>query len=107
MGLGAGGRMRQNIVPDPHGGPDTWDVDNAHTVHVHIVNSEHFAHITGHAPPPTPVDARTYTQNGFPWFSHYTEQGGDVKPGERLKGVRSVPELDIPPHQIVAAVPSP
>ena len=102
MGLGAGGRMRQNIVPDDHG-VETWDVERTRTVAVHIVNSERFRAITGHEPPPTPVDARAYTQAGFPWFSHYSEQGGDVKPGKRLKGVRSVDELEIPPHQVVPA----
>ena len=39
MGLGAGGRMRQQIYPDPHG-VDTWDLDNYGRVFVHIVNSQ-------------------------------------------------------------------
>jgi hypothetical protein len=102
MGLGAGGRMRQNIVPDTHG-VDTWDLDKAMTVDVHIVNSLRFRAITGHEPPPTPVDARTYTEHGLPWFSHYSEHGGDVKPGRRFDDVRPVSELDIGPDQVVPA----
>ena len=38
MGLAAGGRMRQQLYPDPHG-IDTWDQDNYGRVFVHIVNS--------------------------------------------------------------------
>jgi len=93
MGLGAGGRMCQEIYPDEHG-IDTWDADRHGRVHVHIANSMAFREITGHEPPPTPVSADQYTRAGLPWFDLYDEGRGDVAPADALRNVRSVRELD-------------
>ena len=41
MGLGAGGRMRQKVYPDPHG-LRAWDQTDFARLPVHIVNSEMF-----------------------------------------------------------------
>jgi len=51
--------------------------------------------ITGEEPPPTPVSAATYAEHGLPWFSLYDEGRGDLTPSEKLKGVRSVREIDV------------
>ena len=59
MGLGAGGRMRQKIYPDPHG-IDTWGSDDRARVFVHLADSMMWRQITGEEPPPTPVTAATY-----------------------------------------------
>jgi hypothetical protein len=93
MGLGAGGRMRQEIYPDEYG-IETWDLGRSRTVNVRIVNSEVYREITGEAPPPTPVSARTYTEYGFPWFDLYDEGRGDVAPSPVLAGVKSVSAID-------------
>ena len=93
MGLAAGGRMTQKIYPDPYG-LDTWDQASGTSVHVHIVTSEQYQAITGEPPPPTPIDARTYTERGFPWFELYDEARGDVAAAERLRGIRSTGEID-------------
>ncbi len=93
MGLAAGGKMKQEIYPDPHG-IDTWDPDNYGRVYVHIVNSMDFREITGLEPPPTPVSARTYTEHGYPWFDLYDEGKGDLKASKKLKKVKSVKEMD-------------
>jgi len=93
MGLGAGGRMRQEIYPDEYGW-DTWDQDNYGEVSVHIVNSMMYREITGHEPPPTPVSARTYTEYGFPWFDLYDEHRGDLRPAKALERVKSVKDMD-------------
>ena len=77
MGLAAGGRMRQEIYPDPHG-LDTWDQASYGRVFVHIVNSQLWREITGEPCPPTPVDARAYTDAGLPWFELYDDQLGDI-----------------------------
>ena len=86
MGLAAGGRMRQHIYPDPHG-VDTWDADNYGRVFVHIVNSQMWREITGEDVPPTPVDARAYTNAGLPWFELYDDHLGDIA-GDRRPGQR-------------------
>lgn len=93
MGLGAGGVMRQKIYPDPYG-IEVWDQANRGCVVVHIVNSLHFREITGVDPPPTPIDAHTYTKYGLPWFDLYDEAKGDVAPSERLAAVKTVAARD-------------
>lgn len=93
MGLGAGGRMRQQIYPDSHG-LDTWDLDKFGRVYVHLVNSMMYREITGLEPPETPVSAQTYASHGYPWFDLYDEHLGDVQKSEILEGVKSVKEMD-------------
>ena len=93
MGLGAGGAMRQKIYPDPYG-VDAWDTRECGRVVVHIVNSAQYLEITGRQPPPTPVDAKTYTDHGLPWFDLYDETKGDVAAPAPLTGVKTVAERD-------------
>lgn len=70
MGLGAGGVMRQKIYPDPHG-LDTWEPAPVATLRIHILNAAYFESVTGLPAPPTPINAKTYTDAGFPWFDLY------------------------------------
>ena len=93
MGLGAGGKMHQKIYPDAYG-VDTWDTDNFGEVFVHIVNSEQYLAITGREPPRCSIDAKTYTDHGFPWFALYDEELGDVAASKRLTGVKSIQQQD-------------
>jgi hypothetical protein len=93
MGLAAGGKMQQKIYPDEYGW-DTWDTTSSRSVVVHIVNSVEYRALTGRRPPATPIDARTYTEHGLPWFALYDERQGDVPASPRLSKVRSVGELD-------------
>jgi hypothetical protein len=93
MAIGAGGRMRQKIYPDAYG-IDTWDRDNRGAVNVYIVNSAQYQAITGREPPPSPVDAQTYTQYGLPWFDLYDEARGDLTAPERLARVRSIKQQE-------------
>ncbi len=94
MGFGAGGQMRQKVYPDAYG-VDAWDAGNTGSVFVHIVNSQVYAAITGREPPPSPIDADTYTRHGFPWFELYDEHLGDVPVSQELAGVKSVQQVDI------------
>lgn len=93
MGLAVGGRMRQEIYPDAHGA-QTWSQEARGRVYVHIVNSLMYREITGEAPPPSPVSARSYSQAGLPWFDLYDEGKGDIAPSAVLAGVKSVKEKD-------------
>ncbi|MDQ3978963.1 MAG: hypothetical protein M3314_05355 [Actinomycetota bacterium] len=108
MGIGAGGRIRQRIYPDPYG-IDAWDPETATPVVVHILNSEQFEQVTGAPAPPTPVDAATYTEYGLPWFELYDEGRGDVDAPEtlsKIKGVREVvgeeadQSISVDPNQV-------
>ena len=93
MGIAAGGRMEQKIYPDPHG-LGTWDEENSATLHVHILNSLQFSRVTGCPPPESPVTAQVYTHFGFPWFSLYDDEMGDLSAPETLTRVQSIAELD-------------
>jgi hypothetical protein len=93
MGLGAGGKIRQKIYPDPYG-VDVWDPENRGHVFVHIVNSEQYRELTGLEPPPTPVSAQTYAEHGLPWFDLYDEAEGDLAPPEELTSVKTIEEKD-------------
>lgn len=93
MGLAAGGKMTQAIYPDPHG-LATWDQGNSGELVVHIVNSALYREITGEAPPPSPIDARSYTQHGYPWYALYDEAKGKIAPSDTLAKVKSVREID-------------
>ncbi len=93
MGLAAGGSMDQKIYPDMYG-LDTWDLGAGVRVFVHLVNSELWRDITGEAPPPTPVTARSYAQAGLPWFDLYDEAAATISPTSQLAGVKSVKQID-------------
>jgi hypothetical protein len=93
MGLGAGGVMRQKIYPDLYG-IDAWDQDNYGSVDVRIVNSLQFRELTGHEPPPTPIDAKIYTEHGLPWFELYDEAQGDLAPSDRLSTAKTITARD-------------
>lgn len=93
MGLGAGGRMKQKIYPDPYG-LSAWNHEEFGAVQVAIVNSSQYELMTGKKPPPTPIDARTYTEHGLPWFDLYDEEARDVPPSDLLSGATTVAERD-------------
>jgi hypothetical protein len=73
MGLGAGGRMRQQIYDDHYDFGD-WDLSTRSRCFVHLTNSLSWQQITGQQPPTEPPTAETYSQAGVPWFDHYREQ---------------------------------
>ncbi len=93
LGLAVGGAIEQKVYPDPFG-VETWDPDERGCVAVHIVNSEQYRELTGEEPPPTPIDARTYTSMGFPWFDLYDEADGDLRASEALAKVKSIRDRD-------------
>jgi hypothetical protein len=89
MGIGAGGAIRQKLYPDEYG-IDAWDESSGEEVAVHILNSAQYRELTGVEPPPTSIDAVTYTEHGFPWFELYDESKGDVAGSEELAGVEPI-----------------
>jgi hypothetical protein len=93
MGLGAGGAMKQKIYPDAYGF-DVWTQDNSGNATVYILNSAQYRRVTGAEPPPTPIEAATYTQHNLPWFELYDEEKQDVAPADRLTGAKTITERD-------------
>lgn len=93
FGLAAGGTMKQKIIEDSHG-IETWDIEAAVAVQIHLVDARTWCRITGEAPPETPVDAELYTTMGYPWYDLYEEHLTDRRPSEILKNVLSVSQMD-------------
>jgi len=93
MGLGAGGRMRQETYADEYG-LDSWEPQPISTVHVDLVDAMAFEALTGLPAPPPVVDARTYTEFGLPWFDLPEPRREDIRAAERLASVRSIADLE-------------
>jgi len=93
LGLGAGGRMRQEIYADEHG-VDTWQPKPVATVMIDLVDAVAFEVVTGRAAPPKVCDAATYTEHGLPWFDFLRPAGSDIGAAQRLAAVRSVADLE-------------
>ncbi len=89
MGLGAGGRMRQEVYTDTRPLSD-YDQSAALRVFVHLCSAEQWIDITGEMPPPTPVDREAYMDAGLPWFDYYNADEADVLAAEILSKVKSV-----------------
>jgi hypothetical protein len=87
MGIAAGGKLRQEIFPDPiRPAFARWDVNAARFLNVQILNSVAFNMVTGVPTPQTPVTPQVYTGYGFQFMKEYEERthdlNGPVQDGE-------------------------
>src|ERR1700712_5145709 len=71
MNLAAGGLINQTIIKDSI--TSKWNKAQTMVFNVQILNSNHFRHITGISPLPSPVSAETYFEQGYPLFEIYEE----------------------------------
>lgn len=115
MGLGAGGRMRQEVYTDDRSLAD-YDEDRAWRVFVHLCSAAQWTAITGEVAPPTPVDRDAYVSAGLPWFDYYDTDAQDLAPAEQLAKVKSVgavlghtekPFVPVDPTKVVTAKGAP
>ncbi|QLY32878.1 hypothetical protein H0264_12070 [Nocardia huaxiensis] len=91
MGLGVGGTMRQEIFADERPLSD-WGTTASGRLFVHLVTPPDWRHITGEAPPPSPVDRAAYTAAGLPWFDYFDSDATDLAPAGPLTEVAPVGE---------------
>lgn len=92
MGIGAGGRMKQQVFEDPYG-KDEWckgSIKSTRKCFAHLANSMAWENITGEAPPETPVTAAVYERYGMPWFDFYSDDFQAMKGAKKFKGVKTV-----------------
>ena len=89
MGLGAGGRMRQIIYPDPFE-IDDWDVAATERVFVTLVDAKDWKAVTGEAAHNQPPTAQDYARAGLPWFEHYGNDQAALPGRGPLQHVKSV-----------------
>ncbi len=89
MGLGAGGRMKQEIYQDEHD-PDVWDIEQNSRCFVQLCNSLVWREITGTNPPQPPVTAKEYERHGLPWFDFYRDDVAVLEGSDQLAKVKTV-----------------
>ena len=105
MGLGAGGRIRQEIEEDSYG-VEVWDLDHPARCFVHLARAEQWPALTGRPAPTSPPTAEQYRRAGIPWFD-YEAAGAAVPGSDVLAGIRSVAQvaaghgLDLPDNDTV------
>jgi len=92
MGLGAGGRMRQEVYEDEFKLSD-WDRGHAVACHLHIANSLTWHAATGALPPTPPPTAAEYDRWGLPWFEYYDDRPA-LEGAGALKKLKSIAQLD-------------
>ena len=91
-GLGAGGRICQEIYDDPWE-PEDWDLAHPCRVGVHIVPATRWLEMTGELPPQPPLTPKDYADQMIPWFDYYRDDLPPVPPPESLAKVKSLVEL--------------
>lgn len=89
MGVGAGGRMRQEVYSDDRD-PSDYDEDRSWRVFVHLCSAAQWSTITGEVPPPTQVDRDAYVAAGLPWFDYYDADAKELAPSDALARVNTV-----------------
>jgi len=92
MGLAPGGRMAQQVFADAYG-LDCWSREQHDRCFVHLSNSLAWKAITGQDVPTMPFTAADYSRKGYPWYDHYREDVGMVKPNSKLAGLKSVVQI--------------
>ncbi|MEQ9455591.1 MAG: hypothetical protein RLN76_13495 [Phycisphaeraceae bacterium] len=95
MGLGAGGRIHQEIYKD-HYGIDAWQQSALSRCFVHLCDAATWKHVTGEEPPTDPITAKQYKKQGIPWFEHYNEELGAAGGSEQLQSVKPVKAVTCP-----------
>lgn len=92
MGVAPGGLIKQCILRD-NNPASIWERDSTICFNVHILNSDMFQQVTGKAPPSTPVSAKTYADEGLPYYEIYGETStieGDFNSIKSLKGLDKI-----------------
>jgi hypothetical protein len=97
MGLGAGGRIWQQIYKDPHAAED-WDLEQSGRCFVHLCNALQWRDITGERPPHVPFSVKDYQRSRLPWFDFYRDDLAVLEGSKTLAGIQSVNALHVEKH---------
>jgi hypothetical protein len=91
MGLGAGGRIRQQIERDRYGAA-VWDLQHPARCFVHLARAEQWPALTGRPVPTEPPTPEQYRRAEIPWFD-YAASDAAVPGSDVLAGIRSVGDI--------------
>jgi hypothetical protein len=75
--------------------PRMWDTERAMVIYIQLLNTLHFASITGYRPPGAPITEEEYRAEGLPWFKIYDEYipAANTEAGHRaFKGIHTLHE---------------
>lgn len=89
MGLGAGGRMHQEIYEDGFD-LDDWDLEATERVFISLIHAKDWMSITGEPASNEPPTAKDYSEAGLPWFDYYAKDLQALPGSDTLAGVKSV-----------------
>lgn len=89
MGMAAGGRMVQEIYPDPYG-IGSWETQNRFKVFIHIFHAKDMEAITGE-PHPDEMTPDLYKRHNYPWYLGKT--GSTLPSKGKLGSVKTVAQL--------------
>ncbi len=89
MGLGAGGRMHQEIYEDGFDLED-WDLEATERVFISLIHAKDWMSITGEPASNEPPTAKDYSEAGLPWFDYYAKDLQALPGSDTLAGVKSV-----------------
>lgn len=92
MGLGAGGRMHQEIFEDTFE-PEDWDWDATERVFVSLIHAKDWMSITGEPALNEPPTAQDYAEAGLPWFDYYARDLQALPGSDTLAGVKSIAKV--------------
>lgn len=92
MGLGAGGKMQQEIYADPYE-IDDWNPSQSRRCFVHLCNSMQWRQITGNNPPHPPLTISEYERYRIPWFDYYRDDRQSLGGSSILERLKSVGQL--------------
>lgn len=90
LGLSAGSRLWQDIVPDPH--PRSWNWNKSRIVTVQLINSVVFERVTGIPAPPCPISYKDYVNARLPFY--HTVSTGSIDGNSILSTLKIVGEMD-------------
>jgi len=92
FGLGAGGKIQQEIYADDHG-IDAWSFEHAIRVCIHTCNAMMWRKVTGENPPHPPLTAAEYTRHHIPWFDFYRDDLEALPETKNLASIKSVAQV--------------
>ncbi|EON69991.1 hypothetical protein W97_09257 [Coniosporium apollinis CBS 100218] len=93
MGLAAGGRLRQQILPDSER-PYTWNKSGTSVVSVQIPNSVAFEGLMGILTPPSPITLEHYVAAGYLFYEFYREMAAATTGQHYFRQIKSIGEID-------------
>jgi len=94
MGLGAGGKIQQEVYADDYG-IDAWSFEHSSRLCVQTCNAMMWRAVTGENPPHPPLTAKEYARHEIPWFDFYRDDLTPLPTTEKLAGLKSVDQVSV------------